>query len=687
MADFGSSKVFGDLNITGKVKIGNTAEAPTAAVNTNTTQLATTAFVLGQAGSVNPSMNGTVAIGTATKFAREDHVHPVDTSRAPASHGLHVPTTQAANNAVFLRNDNTWVTVTPANIGALPTAGGSMSGNITFGGNYGLGMVGLYSATRYQNVFSMGAIYAPATDGTSLNNMYGIAWTHTNVGGQSKAGLSHQALFVEAGVTKTAIGTGIWTAGSVTAEGSVTIGTGTNSTLTSQTNGALRHSNANGYIDIGPMNSGLAHIYTDRPAFYFNKDLQVNGNTVFHKGNMGHLSTLDADTLDTMQPSSTGGANTIVARDGNGYINNTWFNSSRGAENTTAAQYIYDTGDGYMRKKALANVQSEIVTASTVATALTSATITTSGKLTVSNDIEVTGTKNFIAPNNYGYQGKDSTGAAKYMLWMNPSNEVVVGYNNQQIVLDCDYPKVRGGGAIFHEGNFPYAVSPTYWNADDLRYAGNTNNWGGGNKFRQGQISGGNYFDGAYPYGAFLQFGGGTATAQIYMPENNASKEMYFRSNWNGTSFGWTRVLTDNDKASGTSTRGKVANIGGDGVMEIGKYIDFHDWENSGDYTVRLASNGSALDVIGELHDNGLRLLRTSGGNPYKVFATAVYCTSGGWQNVSWSFLGAGTASRIFVSPGDSVTVLPRIRYAGLGSCEVVLPSASGWIYVLVLAY
>ena len=39
------------------------------------------------------------------------------------------------------------------------------------------------------------------------------------MGGQSKAGLSHQALFVAAGVTQTAIGTGIWTAGNVTASG------------------------------------------------------------------------------------------------------------------------------------------------------------------------------------------------------------------------------------------------------------------------------------------------------------------------------------------------------------------------------------------------------------------------------------------------------------------------------------
>jgi hypothetical protein len=60
-----------------------TPAAPTAAADTNTTQVATTAFVAGQAASSNPVMNGTVAVGTSLKFARADHVHPTDTSRAP----------------------------------------------------------------------------------------------------------------------------------------------------------------------------------------------------------------------------------------------------------------------------------------------------------------------------------------------------------------------------------------------------------------------------------------------------------------------------------------------------------------------------------------------------------------------------------------------------------------------------
>jgi hypothetical protein len=50
-------------------------------VNTNTTQVATTAFVLGQAASTTPNMDGTAAVGTSNTYARADHVHPTDTSR------------------------------------------------------------------------------------------------------------------------------------------------------------------------------------------------------------------------------------------------------------------------------------------------------------------------------------------------------------------------------------------------------------------------------------------------------------------------------------------------------------------------------------------------------------------------------------------------------------------------------
>jgi hypothetical protein len=57
--------------------------APTVAPNTNSAQIATTAFVLGQASSTPPAMNGAAAVGAAATYARADHVHPTDTSLAP----------------------------------------------------------------------------------------------------------------------------------------------------------------------------------------------------------------------------------------------------------------------------------------------------------------------------------------------------------------------------------------------------------------------------------------------------------------------------------------------------------------------------------------------------------------------------------------------------------------------------
>ncbi len=50
---------------------------------------------------------------------------------APVSHGNHVPKTQSVNNAVFLRNDNTWQAVVPANIGAATSSHTHTKANIT----------------------------------------------------------------------------------------------------------------------------------------------------------------------------------------------------------------------------------------------------------------------------------------------------------------------------------------------------------------------------------------------------------------------------------------------------------------------------------------------------------------------------------------------------------------------------
>lgn len=56
--------------------------APTQVADDTTTKLATTAFVVGQASTVAPLVDGVATIGTSKKFARADHKHPSDTTKA-----------------------------------------------------------------------------------------------------------------------------------------------------------------------------------------------------------------------------------------------------------------------------------------------------------------------------------------------------------------------------------------------------------------------------------------------------------------------------------------------------------------------------------------------------------------------------------------------------------------------------
>jgi hypothetical protein len=109
-----------------------TPAAPTAAVDTNTTQVATTAFVLAQAASATPLVDGTAAAGTSTRYARADHIHPTDTTRAAA--GANSDITRMAG--LTATPDVAWTMDTS---GATKTIGNGAS--ITFQAGSGLVLV------------------------------------------------------------------------------------------------------------------------------------------------------------------------------------------------------------------------------------------------------------------------------------------------------------------------------------------------------------------------------------------------------------------------------------------------------------------------------------------------------------------------------------------------------------------
>ena len=91
------------------------------------------------------------------------------------------------------------------------------NGNLIIDDNYGYGVVGTYSASRYQGVFAMGTSWGLAADGTNTGNLYGIAWSHPNAGGAASNLDSHGALVLINGGFACALSNSIVAAGNITA--------------------------------------------------------------------------------------------------------------------------------------------------------------------------------------------------------------------------------------------------------------------------------------------------------------------------------------------------------------------------------------------------------------------------------------------------------------------------------------
>ena len=135
---------------------------------------------------------------------------------------------------------------------------------------------------------------------------------------------------------------------------------------------SLTVTNPNGYIQIGPLNTGTCHLYTDRPSFYFNKGLIVNGTNVSMEGHThsyapltgggtsgiwpisisGNAATAsNSSQLGGLAVNTTGvnnGANQVCRTDGNGYANFGWINTVSGTASGTPTR-IYCSQDAYLR--------------------------------------------------------------------------------------------------------------------------------------------------------------------------------------------------------------------------------------------------------------------------------------------------------------------------------------------------
>jgi hypothetical protein len=190
--------------------------APLAPPGTNTTQIATTSFVIAALVSVgnvvpsnlSPLMDGVASIGSSTLYSRADHVHPADATKAPIANPsftgtVTAPTVAAGNNTTQVATTAFVVRgfaplTSPSFTGVITTTGRINSGAPSTGGIFVDGgaeqFVGSLSSTQmglYNNgvwiitVDRTGHAYAPtAALGTNDTQIATTAFVRTELLGR-----------------------------------------------------------------------------------------------------------------------------------------------------------------------------------------------------------------------------------------------------------------------------------------------------------------------------------------------------------------------------------------------------------------------------------------------------------------------------------------------------------------------
>jgi hypothetical protein len=161
----GAATIGTTLGVTGIATLSGGGTSTTPATDNNTTNIATTAFVVGQASAVAPLINGTAAVGTSLRYSRQDHVHPVDTTRAPLASPTFTGTVTIPAGASI--------------DGFAPLASPSFTGTANFSGNVnltGTGYLDLPVGTTGERPGTPAAGMIRYNTSLGLFEGYGSAW-------------------------------------------------------------------------------------------------------------------------------------------------------------------------------------------------------------------------------------------------------------------------------------------------------------------------------------------------------------------------------------------------------------------------------------------------------------------------------------------------------------------------------
>ena len=239
---------------------GNVSSA-TAAVDTNTTQLATTAYVIAQASAATPTTIGTNTIGTSTRYARADHTH-TGVSSAVASTGISV---SGATGAVTFTNTGVTSAVAGTNIsvsgatgavtmavtGTVPTA--TTAATVTTAAQGNITSVGTLTALTVSGALSSGAHTITGSPVTAI-----IQGGTTGTGNIGASGATFNTVFAKATTAQYADLAEKYTADADYAAGTVVMFGGANEVTLANQDSTTR----------------IAGVISENPGFIMNEALQ-----------------------------------------------------------------------------------------------------------------------------------------------------------------------------------------------------------------------------------------------------------------------------------------------------------------------------------------------------------------------------------------------------------------------------
>lgn len=161
---------------------------------------------------------------------------------------------------------------------------------------------------------------------------------------------------------------------------------------------------------------------------------------------------------------------------------------------------------------------------------------------------------------------------------------------------------------------------------------------------------------------------------------------------------GGSAVVKQSDIAKSSNLYGKIPQIGNDGVIEVGKYIDMHDGNNSVDYNVRLQANGSNLLVNSVMALTTGHIARTThtissiaiNGNTTGAATTATFTKSGYLpigivgHRFTGDYIAYANLIQLYLSSASSgsATVTYRIRNLGTNAISASLNVDILWLKV-----